>query len=63
MILLYIFILGCFVSGIVLLGLVFALAASGYTSEDQRPAAASEDAAQDRNQGTPNPQPVGIQVL
>ena len=32
---LYIFILGCFVTGIVAVGLVFAFAAVGFASEDQ----------------------------
>ena len=46
MILLYIFIMGCFVTGIVAVGLVFAFAAVGYASEDQQPINELEDGSQ-----------------
>ena len=43
MVVLYIFILGCFVTGIVAVGLVFAFAAVGYASEDQWIGSQTED--------------------
>jgi len=46
-ILLYVFIIGCFVLGIVAVGLVFALAAAGYGAEDTEwSALPQEDAAE-----------------
>ena len=69
MIMLYIFILGCFVSGIVLVGLVFAFAAAGYAAEDQHSAAADQDEHQHQTPGrsgsfrTPLAEPTGVQSL
>ena len=52
MILLYLFILGCFVTGLVALGLVFALAAAGYGADESQQSPSQED---DARQSAPLP--------